>query len=120
MSPPGPAMLSAIMCHRACRKDSRTEATDSGRLPLSLNSWRRKPPVEAKLDIPFWALQISPTLSRGITSIVDDGYKVASAEGPGASGSPTSTPIAPPYGVTVSPATQKDGARPGNTVAYTV
>ena len=65
-------------------------------------------------------VRISPTLSSGITSIVDDGYQTTSAQGPGANGSPTSTPIAPAYGVTVSPTTQKDGAKPGNTVSYTV
>jgi uncharacterized repeat protein (TIGR01451 family) len=63
---------------------------------------------------------IDPALKAKTTSIVDDGFKATSAEGPSASGSPTVTAIAPAYAVVVSPATQTNGARPGNTVSYPV
>jgi len=63
---------------------------------------------------------IDPALKSKTTSIVDDGFKATSAEGPSASGSPTVTPIAPAFAVVVAPATQTSGARPGNTVTYPV
>jgi len=61
-------------------------------------------------------VQISSTLSSTVKSIVDDGYAVTSTQGPGGTGSPVITPIAPPYAVTVSPATQTDGGKPGSVV----
>lgn len=63
---------------------------------------------------------IDPAMKSSITSIVDDGFKATSVEGPSASGSPTVTPIAPAYAVVVAPTTQTNGARPGNAVTYTV
>jgi hypothetical protein len=51
-----------------------------------------------------------------VKSIVDDGYTVTSTQGVGATGSPVITPIAPPFAVTVSPATQIDGGKPGSVV----
>jgi uncharacterized repeat protein (TIGR01451 family) len=63
-------------------------------------------------------VQISPSFTG--TSIVDDGYAATSAQGPSTSGSPVVTPIAPAYAVVVTPATQTNGARPGNSVTYHV
>jgi uncharacterized repeat protein (TIGR01451 family) len=63
-------------------------------------------------------VKIDPGLKSKITSIVDDGFKATSAQGPSANGSPTVTPIAPPFAVSISPATQTDGARVGNSVTY--
>jgi uncharacterized repeat protein (TIGR01451 family) len=54
------------------------------------------------------------------TSIVDDGYGATSAQGPSTSGSPHITPIAPAFAVSVTPATQTDGARAAQSVNYTV
>jgi hypothetical protein len=59
---------------------------------------------------------INPGLSSNVTSIVNDGYRVTSAQGPSASGSPTITPIAPPFALSLSPAAQTDGARVGQSV----
>ena len=56
------------------------------------------------------------TASPCIEPVVDDGYAVTSTQGPGGTGSPVITPIAPPYAVTVSPATQTDGGKPGSVV----
>jgi photosystem II stability/assembly factor-like uncharacterized protein len=58
--------------------------------------------------------------SKTLRSIVDDGVRVTSAQGPFTTGSPVTTPIAPPYAAAVTPATQTDGARPGSTVTYPV
>jgi uncharacterized repeat protein (TIGR01451 family) len=63
-------------------------------------------------------VQISPSFTG--TSIVDDGFGATSAQGPSTNGSPTVTPIAPAYAVVVTPATQTNGARPGNSVTYKV
>jgi uncharacterized repeat protein (TIGR01451 family) len=52
------------------------------------------------------------------TSIVDDRLNVTASGGFGTSGSPHTTPIAPAHKVTLSPATQTDGARPGQSVTY--
>ena len=65
-------------------------------------------------------VKISPTLKTKTTSITDDGYKVTSAQGVSATGSPTVTAIAPPYGLTLSPASQTGGAHVGESVEYTL
>ena len=65
-------------------------------------------------------VQISPALRSSVTSIVDDGYAVTSAQGVSASGSPVTTPIAPPFAVSVAPASQTDGAHTGQSVNYKV
>jgi uncharacterized repeat protein (TIGR01451 family) len=65
-------------------------------------------------------VRIDPKLESDVKSITNDGLKATSAQGPFTTGSPTITPIAPPYALTVSPASQIDGAKPGNSVAYTV
>jgi uncharacterized repeat protein (TIGR01451 family) len=70
------------------------------------------------------SLQVSFTVkvASGFTgsSITNDRFTATSAEGPSTTGSPTVTPIAPPYGVNLSPASQTDGARAGGSVTYTV
>jgi uncharacterized repeat protein (TIGR01451 family) len=67
-----------------------------------------------------FTVRISQRLGRRVDSIVNDGYRATSAQGPSASGSPTITPMAPPYAVTLAPATQTDGAHTGQSVTYTV
>jgi uncharacterized repeat protein (TIGR01451 family) len=68
-------------------------------------------------DVHF-SVTISPSLSPSVSSIVNDGITVTSAEGVGATGSAHATPIAPPYDVSVTPASQTDGGNPGDTVSY--
>ncbi|HZK75164.1 MAG TPA: hypothetical protein VFD88_14335 [Clostridia bacterium] len=65
-------------------------------------------------------VQISTSLKSKTTSITDDGYKVTSAQGVSATGSPVVTPIAPPYALSLSPASQTGGAHVGQSVEYTV
>lgn len=65
-------------------------------------------------------VQIDAGLKSKTTSIVDDGFKATSAEGPSANGSPTVTPIAPPFAVSLSPASQTGGAHTGASQSYTV
>jgi uncharacterized repeat protein (TIGR01451 family) len=65
-------------------------------------------------------VRIDPGLKAQVKSIVDDGFKATAAGGFSATGSPTVTPIAPPFAVAVSPASQTDGARSGSSVTYHV
>ncbi|HJW21292.1 MAG TPA: hypothetical protein VJ506_02570 [Candidatus Limnocylindrales bacterium] len=73
----------------------------------------------ASVDLHF-SVSIGSALKKKIASITNDGIVVTSAEGPGTSGSPTVTPIAPPYAVSVSPASQSGAARAGTSVDYHV
>ncbi len=52
--------------------------------------------------------------------IIDDGIKVSSAQGVGANGSPLVVTIAPHLAVVLTPPSQTDGARPGQTISYTL
>jgi uncharacterized repeat protein (TIGR01451 family) len=65
-------------------------------------------------------VQIDSSLKSKVTSIVDDGFKAISAQGPSASGSPTVTPIAQAYALSLSPASQTGGAHSGQSQSYTV
>jgi len=65
-------------------------------------------------------LQVKISASFTGTSIVDDGFGATSAQGPSTSGSPVVTPIAPPFAVGVSPATQTGGAHSGQSQTYSV
>jgi photosystem II stability/assembly factor-like uncharacterized protein len=56
--------------------------------------------------------------SKKLSAIVNDGVRATSAQGPFTTGSPVTTPIAPAYAVSLAPATQTDGGRPGTTVNY--
>src|SRR5207247_730713 len=67
-----------------------------------------------------FTVSIANAIKKKVNSIVNDGVKVTSAQGPSTTGSPFITPIAPKYAVGISPATQTDGARAGQSVTYTV
>src|SRR6185503_10270693 len=56
-----------------------------------------------------FTVSIANAIKNKVKSIVNDGVKVTSAQGPYTTGSPFITPIAPPYAVTIAPATQTDG-----------
>jgi len=65
-------------------------------------------------------VQISPSLGSDVTSIVNDGIKVRYAQSTKTvNGSPTTTPIAPAFAVSMSPAAQTGGARTGSSQTYT-
>ena len=65
-------------------------------------------------------VQIDSSLKSKTRSIVDDGFKATSAQGPSANGSPTVTPIAQAYALSLSPASQTGGAHSGQSQSYTV
>jgi uncharacterized repeat protein (TIGR01451 family) len=73
----------------------------------------------ASTDLHF-TVSIASALKKKVFSITNDGITVTSAEGPGATGSPTTTVIAPPYAVDVSTGNGNGVARPGDSVSYHV
>jgi uncharacterized repeat protein (TIGR01451 family) len=75
--------------------------------------------VPGTLTLKF-SVSIAAALKNKVESIVNDGITVTSAQGPGATGSPLITPIAPPFSVSVAPASQTDGGRVGTNVDYKV
>ncbi|MEP6469343.1 MAG: hypothetical protein ABJC24_06185 [Chloroflexota bacterium] len=71
----------------------------------------------ASVDLHF-TVNIASALKKKVGTIVNDGIVVTSAAGPGTTGSPTITPIAPPYAVRLTPANQAQQERPGSSVTY--
>jgi uncharacterized repeat protein (TIGR01451 family) len=64
------------------------------------------------------SVRVARRLGARVDAITNDALRAVSAEGPFTTGSPTVTPIADPYAVSISPATQTDGGRVGGTVDY--
>jgi uncharacterized repeat protein (TIGR01451 family) len=65
-------------------------------------------------------VQIDPNLSSSVTSIVNDGTRLNYRETTAPlTGSPTVTPIAPAFAVSISPSAQTGGARTGSSQTYT-
>jgi hypothetical protein len=67
-----------------------------------------------------FSVNIADALKKKVKTITNDDIVVTSAQGPGTTGSPFITPIAPPYSVTLAPAAQTDGGRVGSNVDYKV
>jgi uncharacterized repeat protein (TIGR01451 family) len=65
-----------------------------------------------------FTVSIASALKNKVNAIVNDGFRATATGGFGTTGSPFITPIAPPYAVTVAPATQTDGGRVGTSVKY--
>ncbi|HUX85466.1 MAG TPA: hypothetical protein VMW65_00565 [Chloroflexota bacterium] len=66
-----------------------------------------------------YTVRVSNGVTTG-TTIINNGPLATSNEGAGASGSPTSLTISAPYMVSVSPSSQNQGTRPGQTITTTV
>jgi uncharacterized repeat protein (TIGR01451 family) len=77
------------------------------------------PGVPGTIQVKF-SVRIDSKLKRRVMRITNDGIEVTSAQGPGATGSPFITPIAPPFSVSLAPAAQTDGGRVGTNVDYKV
>jgi uncharacterized repeat protein (TIGR01451 family) len=63
-------------------------------------------------------VSIASALKKQIGSIVNDGIVVSTSGGIGTTGSPVTTPIAPPYALSLTPASQSEQDRPGSTIDY--
>jgi photosystem II stability/assembly factor-like uncharacterized protein len=75
--------------------------------------------VPGSIQVKF-SVEIDSKLKKKVMRITNDGIVVTSAQGPGATGSPFITPIAPPFSVGLAPASQTDGGRVGTNVDYKV
>lgn len=95
-------------------------ASDGGTLAKGRVNWSGLTVPAGGSKSVTMTVRISPSLSSGVTSIVNDRVDVTSAQGVSTSGSPKVTPIAPPHALTVVPATQTDGARAGQAATYPV
>jgi len=73
----------------------------------------------ASVDLHF-SVSVASALKRRVFAIVNDGIVVTSAEGPGATGSPTVSKISDPYKMSLAPASQVDGGNAGDTVTYPI
>ncbi len=67
-----------------------------------------------------FSLNIADALKNNVEAIINDGLRAAASGGFFTTGSPVVTPIAEPYAVSVTPETQTDGARVGESVNYLV
>ncbi len=95
-------------------------AADGGTYANGVVTWSGlSVPAGGSIDVHF-TVSISDALKSKVASIVNDGFKATSAQGMSATGSPHVTPIAPPFAVALTPATQTDGGRVGTTVSYHV
>jgi uncharacterized repeat protein (TIGR01451 family) len=95
-------------------------ATDGGTYSRGTVTWSGLTiPAGASRQVKF-TVRIDPRLKSKVATIVNDGYRATSAQGPSTTGSPAVTKIAPPYAVALSPATQTDGARGGQSATYPV
>jgi uncharacterized repeat protein (TIGR01451 family) len=93
----------------------RGDGEDGGRV-----MWAGKSiPAGGSISVHF-EVRISAQLSSATKSILNDGFRASDAQGQRVTGSPTMTPIAPPFAVAVSPATQTGGAHSGGSQTYTI
>lgn len=65
-------------------------------------------------------VKIDSNLPTSMHAVVNDHIVVGSAQGVGTSSSPHNTPIAPPHGLLISPSSQTDGTRVGQSLTYHV
>ena len=101
-----------------------TLVTDKGKNPRVVWSNLTVPKAGAagapgQIQVRF-SVNIANALKSKVATITNDGIAVTSAQGPGTTGSPFITPIAPPHAVTLAPAAQTDGGRVGTNVDYRV
>jgi uncharacterized repeat protein (TIGR01451 family) len=76
-------------------------------------------PAGGQVQVHF-SVRIASSLPSSVTSITNDGIVVHAARGVSTTGSPHTTAIAPPHGVSVEPSSQIGGAEVGTSADYTV
>ncbi len=95
-----------------------TSAGEGGTLSKGNVKWTGLTvPADDSIDVHF-RVRITSNLPPPVKSIINGGLTVTSAQGIGTTGSAHVTPIAPPYAVSVTPASQSDGAAVGGSVTY--
>lgn len=105
---------------RSPQHTSLVAADQGGQLSAQTLTWRGLTvPAGGTLQVHL-SVRIESPLAASVTAIVNDGITVTSSGGVGTTGSPHATPIAHPYGLAVSPATQSGGAKVGTSITYPV
>jgi uncharacterized repeat protein (TIGR01451 family) len=95
-------------------------ASDSGSLSAGNVVWPAvSVPAGSSITRSF-TVSIANALKNKVKTIVDDGFRADADGGFFTTGSPVITPIAGAFGVQVTPATQTDGAKTGQSVDYLV
>jgi uncharacterized repeat protein (TIGR01451 family) len=74
-------------------------------------------PAGGSITLHFDAV-IDSNLPASVTAIVDDGIVVKTGTGVATTGSPHTTPIAPPYAVSVAPESGTEGGRTGQSATF--
>jgi hypothetical protein len=95
-------------------------ASDGGLLSQGRAKWTGLTVPAGSTKSVTLTVHIDGSLPASVNSIVNDRISVTSAQNASTSSSPHTTPIAPAHGVAVSPATQTDGTRVGQSLTYTV
>jgi uncharacterized repeat protein (TIGR01451 family) len=100
-------------------RTSFVSADSGGRVQSGQTVWRHLTvPAGGSISLKL-SVAISSHLPSSVTSIVDDGIQVTSAQHVSTSGSPHTTPIAPAHAVTVEPTSDTEGGKVGATATFT-
>ncbi len=95
-------------------------ASDGGSLAGNVVTWPAVTIAPGSSTTRTLTVSVANALKKKVASIVDDGLRADASGGFYATGSPVVTPIADPYAVGVSPATQTGGAKLGESANYHV
>jgi uncharacterized repeat protein (TIGR01451 family) len=95
-------------------------ASDGGGLVGNVVTWPAVDIAAGSSITRTLTVSIADALKNKVKTIVNDGYRADASGGFYTTGSPVVTPLAEPYAVGVSPATQTDGTKVGQSVDYTV
>jgi len=95
-------------------------ASDGGALVGNVVTWPAVDIAAGSSITRTLTVSIADALKNKIKSTVNDGFRADASGGFYTTGSPVVTPIADPYAVGVTPATQTTGAKVGNSAYYIV
>jgi len=95
-------------------------ASDGGGLVGNVVTWPAVDIAAGSSISRTLTVSVADALKNKVKTIVNDGYRADASGSFYTTGSPVVTPLAEPYAVGVSPATQTDGTKVGQSVDYTV
>lgn len=95
-------------------------ASDGGALVGNVVTWPAVNIAAGSSITRTLTVSVADALKNKVKSIVNDGYRADASGGFYTTGSPVVTPLAESYAVGMSPSTQTDGTKVGNSVDYLV
>jgi uncharacterized repeat protein (TIGR01451 family) len=95
-------------------------ASDGGALVGNVVTWPAVTIAAGSSITRNLSVSVADALKNKVKAIINDGYRADAGGGFYTTGSPVITSISDPYAVVVSPATQTDGAKVGQSVDYLV